>query len=330
MAVRPAVGEGAGFRAPFKCKSRHHPGACQMAWRALLFARLKSPESWLIRSDPRHLVFLTLTLPAGDHRSRDPDELHRDIGSRWNVLRGWLVRRGLWNGDEERLGFLWVRESHRSGVPHLHVVLRSQGLAREVQATHEELMSMGADGDALTIAPRQWRDAAMRAGFGSRIDASIVRSPEAVSGYVAKISGELTKASQLAAVPTKTRCYGTSRRFIPPRFKRPGWTGWLEDARNPGAPIGRGAPKSMSQYLKRWARAEDHVRTPESESRRVVHTLNPLANFGSIEEARAWEAGDSSTPIARVYVIKPWDEASVQLALRRGQDPPSPPLDIGE
>lgn len=299
-----------------------------MAWRALLFARLRSPESWLIRADPRDLVFLTLTLPAADHHKRDPDELHRDIGSRWNVLRGWLARRGRWAGDEDRLGFLWVRESHRSGVPHLHVVLRSRGLALEVAATHDELMSMGADGDALTIAPRPWRDAAQRAGFGSRIDASIVRSADKVSGYIAKVSGELTKASQLAAVPTRTRCYGSSRRFIPPRFKRPGWTGWLENANVPGAPILKGAAKSMKQHLRRWAAAEDFVRTPEGDSRRVVHTTNPLASFGSIADARAWEAGDSATPVARVYVLKPWTEEQVQLALRRGQDPPGPALDI--
>lgn len=330
IALRPPPGEGPGFRLPFKCKSRNHPGACQMAWRALLFARLRSPESWLMRTDPRELVFLTVTLPGRDHSERDPDELHREIGSRWNVLRGWLARRAKFRGDEQAMGYVWVRESHRSGVPHLHLVVRSRALADEVREAHHELMSMGADGDALTIAPRAWRDAGQRAGFGTRMDASVVRSVDAISGYVTKVVGELTKASQLAATPTKVRCYGSSRGFIPRRYKREGWTGWLEATSNPGVPIFAGAAKTFKAHLRKVTQLGERTPTPEDLDRRVVHTTNPLASWTSIEEARVWEAGNSSTPIARVYELKPWTPESIALALRRGEDPPCPALDICE
>lgn len=328
IALRPPPGEGPGFRAPFRCKSRNHPGPCQAAWRALLFARLRSPDSFLLRADPRELVFLTLTLPGGEHHERDPDELHREIGKRWNVLRGWLARRGQHGGDLDKLGFTWVRESHRSGVPHFHLVLRSRALADEVRDAHDELVSMGADGDALTIAPKPWREAGKRAGFGARMDASIVRSVDAISGYVTKVVGELTKASQIAATPRKVRCYGASRGFMAPRFKREGWTGWLESTKNPGAPLGRAAPKNSKEFLSRWAKIEDRTKTSETEPRRVVDVHNPLASFESIETARAWEAGASRTTIARVYELRPWTREAIARSL--SQDPTGPPMDIPE
>lgn len=328
IALRPPPGEGPGFRVPFKCRSRQHPGACQMAWRALLFARLKSPDSWLLRSDPRELVFLTLTLPGGEHRNRDPDDLHREIGKRWNVLRGWLARRCLWLGDDVRMGYVWVRESHRSGVPHFHAAVRSRALAREVEDAHDELEAMGAQGDQLTIAPKPWRDAAQRAGFGSRMDASIVRNVDAVSGYVAKVCGELTKESQLLAVPTKVRCYGASRGFIPPRYKRKGWTGWLESTNTPGVPLAKAAPKTVKAYLRRWTQVADYKQTPIEQPCNVYDTQNPLARFGSVAEAMAWERGNSPSPVARVYELKPWPPEGVRASLRASQDPTGPPLNV--
>lgn len=65
-------------------------------------------------------IFLTLTIRKG--RAANPDAQARDMVEGWRMLRQYLMR---WYGWK-KLPFLAVVEKHKSGWPHLHVLIRSK------------------------------------------------------------------------------------------------------------------------------------------------------------------------------------------------------------
>ena len=302
IAWRP-LGAGRTQRAPLKCRSRNHPGECQDAWRRRLFARLHGSE--LATLPLEELVFVTLTLPGSEH-GEDHAELHAYIGACWNRLRTTMARR--WGLK----GYVWVRESHRSGVPHLHAVVASRWLAAEVQVAAAELAAMEAEGDAATIAPRALRDAAVAAGFGIRCDASLVRDRRSVQSYVSKVCGELSKASQLAIVPKGVRCYGASKGFLPP-IRKPTGTGWLESAHERGAVVVRPTVAARSSYerdqdferawARAWKRAELRFQVGPRHDVPVVSPADDLAYFPTTDAAMEYVHGGVGGP-SRHYVLR--------------------------
>jgi hypothetical protein len=65
---------------------------------------------------PEMSRLLTLTLDPSEAPETD-EERHRYITERWNALRTRLRREV---GD---FSFIWVREEHESGIPHLHAIV---------------------------------------------------------------------------------------------------------------------------------------------------------------------------------------------------------------
>lgn len=232
-----------GARIPYRCNSRHHEGPCRDTWRRRLFARLKAGA--LGTANPADVLFATLTLPASDHaevkaalRSGEISrveaavkEQNRTLGAK---LKSWvdaLSKRARREGGE-RLRYFWFREAHRSGVPHLHLLIVSPWVAARVRARDAELAELDVelDEDDRGLAPVEYRELAMQCGFGERLDMQVAESPKALMSYAAKVIGEVSKGSQTPEIlPQHCRSYGASKGFLAPRETDERCVGWVTD-----------------------------------------------------------------------------------------------------
>lgn len=233
-----------GVRIPYKCNSRHHEGPCRDTWRRRLFARLR--DGALAEADPREVMFVTLTLPASDHRevkaavaSGDRSWVEAAVKEQNHALGGKLraFTRALSaraeRAGEERLAYFWFREAHRSGVPHVHMIAVSPWLAERVRERDADLAELGevelAEDDH-GLAPVELRELAVASGFGERLDMQIAESKEALAGYATKVIGEVSKGSQTPEIlPQHCRTYGQSKGFLAKPEQDEECVGWVTD-----------------------------------------------------------------------------------------------------
>ena len=233
-----------GARIPYKCNSRHHEGPCRDTWRRRLFARLRDGE--LATADPRDVLFVTLTLPPSDHaavkaalasgdRAWLEDEVRAQNAALGRKLRAWtrtLSARARRSGAEG-LKYFWFREAHRSGVPHLHMLVVSPWLAGRVRERDAELAELGdveLGEDDRGMAPIELRELAVRCGFGERLDVQVAQSREALAGYATKVIGEVSKGSQTPEIlPQHCRTYGQSKGFLAKPEQDEACVGWVTD-----------------------------------------------------------------------------------------------------
>lgn len=118
-------------------------------------------------------------------------------------------------------------EQHRSGWPHVNIILHAPELARALALEERE------DG----YAPRWLSDAAVSCGLGRQLWAQTPKgSRETLAGYIVKLAhqetlataGEVAKLTQLpVTAPPRTRRLRSSKGFLPKRTKREGFTGML-------------------------------------------------------------------------------------------------------
>lgn len=225
---------------------------------------MTDPASEIVKAHPSEAMFMTLTLPPKWHaRVSESSRVaaNKLLGS---LLRKWTrwqqVR--LRRAGADPMRYFWIREDHRSGVPHVHMLAFHPYLARELRdrdhgwdALRATGMIDAAEWEAITqrsdhtLAPEHWRERAIAYGWGERFDAQLARSREAIASYCAKtitllndreidgaMAGEMTKARQSPELlPRNCRSYGYSPGLIPPRHKDPAWTGWLEGEHGPHA-----------------------------------------------------------------------------------------------
>jgi hypothetical protein len=233
-----------GHTVPYKCGSRHHKGPCQDRWRRQLYARLNDPRSEFKTCPAGDAMFWTLTLPPDWHHGANDDSklaANRLLGAYLKRFVDALNKR-LKRAGHGSLRLFWIREVHKSGVPHLHALVVHDHLADELRARDAELAShTELAANEVTTAPRWLRDLAENAGFGTMFDAQVAKSREALAGYASKVLalagqedealvGEVTKATQVPEkLPRHCRSYGYSRGFIPPRDRDEDWTGWIEN-----------------------------------------------------------------------------------------------------
>lgn len=234
-----------GARIPYKCNSRHHEGPCRDTWRRRLFARLE--EGKLSEANPEDVLFATLTLPPSDHRevkaalaSGDRSRLEEAVKEQNRALgrklRAWTraLSARAERAGEERLAYFWFREAHRSGVPHLHMLMVSPWLARRVRERDAELAELGdvelAEDDR-GLAPVELRELAVASGFGERLDIQVAEDQKALTGYATKVIGEVSKGSQTPEIlPQHCRSYGQSRGFLAkPLVVDEDCVGWVTD-----------------------------------------------------------------------------------------------------
>lgn len=305
-----------GHTVPYKCGSRHHKGPCQDRWRRILYARLNSPKSEFKTCRASDAMFWTLTLPPDWHRDANDDSklaANKMLGAYLKKFVDALNKRQKRAGRAP-LRLFWIREVHKSGVPHLHALVVHRELANELRERDAELASQTQlAANETTTAPAYLRDMAEAAGFGIMFDAQIARSREALAGYAAKVlalagqdddalAGEVTKATQAPEMlPRHCRSYGYSRGFIPARDKDPDWTGWIENEHGQKLAPAATAERAVRQSFEREA--------SPGESKLIFDPKTVLGSW-PVESWReagqyAWaEAGARSAP-ARVYKLKP-------------------------
>lgn len=235
----------------YQCNSRHHVGPCRDTWRRHLYARMTDEASVLMTCALEDAMFWTLTL---DERVRagGREAANKLLGRLWHALHveiNAMCRRWRWPPIE----YFWIREAHRDGFPHLHLVVVHREFAEHLRKRDAELEPHSeVKGSDRTLAPRLWCGWAEDAGFGCRFDAQLIRSRQSLAGYASKVCaeidddkivapiseaaandastivGELNKGTQVPEIlPRHCRSYGYSKRFIPAREKNPEWTGWI-------------------------------------------------------------------------------------------------------
>ncbi len=206
-------------RVPFKCHSWRHEGDCRRWIASQNYARLNEA---LGRYQDGAISFMVLTLDP--RKWKDRWQAFEELVQRWRAFAKWIKR----NYGYE--GYCSTVEVHRSGWPHLNVVLVSprlgHGLEEDQDGVRRELVA-----------------AAVRCGFGSSLHVEKAKSREAVAGYAVKVAGEVEQCAKegvggqmvgevvkLSQLPTEApahfRRLRSSRGFLPASHKPEGnWTG---------------------------------------------------------------------------------------------------------
>lgn len=199
-----------------------------------------TPDGW---------VFFVLTLDregtfSGRKRWRDADEAFADLSrmSRKFLerLRHWASSARVAKREGRQVmrapGREWVAvvEAHRSGWPHVNLMLWSPELAEYVERENERLSEEWARlGFHKGTLPPQLMRLARSAHWGTLSTAERVRSQDSVLNYMAKLSGEAGRAvSELAKMtqlprnaPKKFRRLRAGKGWLPPRRKDGNITG---------------------------------------------------------------------------------------------------------
>lgn len=230
------------IRVPYSCNS-WRCAACAPHEAAVLFRRLTDACKPL---DPKGFVFLVLTLDqrgyydkdtSGWRKFRDVKEAYRELGKQSQSflyrVRRWMKRNGMRVLTNE---WFAVVEAHRSGWPHMNLVIYSPELAEYLERQQKEQLGKGATEREAILLRGELRDAAVGAGWGRQSTAERARSREALAGYVTKLAGfsdatagEVAKITQApTAAPPKFRRLRSGKGFLPARQgTAEGWTGAL-------------------------------------------------------------------------------------------------------
>ena len=262
-------------RIPYSCNSWRCP-VCRRHEAAVTFARLKQ-AACVPELDPRGWCFLVLTLDRDGYYSGQPwSDVSAAYAALGKMTRSALARIGRRWGPEtmlersgrsnalhtvRKLGNRWVAvvEAHRSGWPHVNLVVWCPELADELRAERDERMQDDDVANAVALARDAWKrkepvPAAIRdvarcatviggelatvltaSGWGVQSTAEAANDIEAVLGYGVKLAGlhdasvgELAKITQAPMnAPERFRRLRSGKGFLPPRYKNPDVTGCL-------------------------------------------------------------------------------------------------------
>lgn len=218
-------------RRPYTCNSWRCPyGVCAQHEAHVMFARMSEAFA---PYPPEHLVFMVLTLSSDQQKRRHYDlkSLYRELRRRVEMfvkrLRRFLEREGV-----EPFGSEWVStvEQHRSGVPHVNMLIGCEAFAKWVKIRTDGNRLLGLDDRESTLLGRLDGELAEHleaCGLGWRCTAEIAQSRDKVIGYLGKIArwadqthAEIAKVSQLPVkAPKGFRRLRSGRNFLPKRHK---------------------------------------------------------------------------------------------------------------
>jgi hypothetical protein len=176
----------------------------------------------LLDCDPNELVFLVLTL---DQKAEEANGLtartsYATVQRRWQTL----IQRIRREYGETKV--VRTTEQHRTGWPHINIVLKSPGLAASLKGRFDR---------GARAVSGELRDAIVSAGFGPVGWVDRPRDTTAIAGYIVKLAhretlvGEVVKLSQLPVMaPFRTRRLNATPGFLPKKLGSTGeWTGEL-------------------------------------------------------------------------------------------------------
>lgn len=275
-------------RVPYSCNS-WRCDVCRRHEAAVTFARIRqavsrTDEDGRLLLDPAGWCFLVATIDREGYFSGRPwldvNAAYRQLGAMTRKLlerigREWgpeireeirVIKKGKRAGQTvvrhvPTLGNRWfsVVEAHRSGWPHVNLVLWCPELAALLRAEHADRLEDPEIADALALAREAWksreavpsnvRELARKAtvaggrvlavleasGWGRQSTAEAARDLEAVIGYGVKLAGlhdasvgELAKVTQCPMnAPERFRRLRAGKGFLPPRESNPEVTGCL-------------------------------------------------------------------------------------------------------
>jgi hypothetical protein len=247
-------------RVCWRCRSWRHQGECARWVAKRDFARISEA---LDGYDPKDMVYVVLTLAQDKETSRglDAARAYATVARRWQSLRQWIER------HYGRVGYVGTIEQHRSGWPHLNLIIANEKFAEAIRASAKP------DGKA----PHWLKSPAVRCGFGYQAWAEPPRDVQQLAGYIVKLAhretltGEVTKLSQLPLMaPPGTRRLRSSWRFLPPAHKGTGeWTGEL--VRHSVAEAERLEAEHRKRAAEQWEQTADWLR------REFERQLGPLS-----------------------------------------------------
>jgi hypothetical protein len=263
-------------RIPYSCNSWRCP-VCARHEAAVTFARCKEA---LASKKPDGWCFLVLTLDQQGYFSGrawpDVNAAYRELG---RMTRATLSRIGRQWGAERateareladgstairtvrKLGNAWIAvvEAHRSGWPHVNLMVWCPELASALRADYAERLEDPQIADAVALARDAWknkepippdvrelankarlaagpvRDLLLASCWGPQSTAEAARDAEAVVAYGVKLAGmhdqsvgELAKITQAPlAAPVRFRRFRSGKGFLPPRQFDPEVSGVL-------------------------------------------------------------------------------------------------------
>ncbi len=303
-------------RVPYSCNS-WRCAVCRRHEAAVTFARIKEATDPL---PPDGWCFLVLTLDRDGYYGGTPwadvTAAYRALGKMTRATLGKIGRQ--WGPETvlersgssselrtvRKLGNRWVAvvEAHRSGWPHVNLLVWCPELAELLRNEHAERLEDPEIANAVALARDAWtrkehvpqavREMARQAttvagavralleecGWGRQSTAEAARSSEAIAGYVVKLAGqhdasagELAKITQAPmAAPERFRRLRSGKGFLPPRHSDPNVTGCLMRRRRSAAgdwelcAINRPKDAAQEEPIERAARAE-HALIDEEE-----------------------------------------------------------------
>lgn len=224
-------------RVAYTCKSWRCEGDCARAAAAQLFARLKEAVE---RYDAEHWSFWVLTLDREGYYSGKPwanaEVAYKALGRMserlLKRLRRFCERMGWGNFGSD---WAQVVEAHRSGWPHVNLLIRNAGLARYLADEQQSRLKNGASDLASRLIKDDILRHARECDWGTHSTAEAVKNRGAMAGYLTKLAaqahnhvGELAKITQAPTnAPLRFRRLRSGKGFLPKVKKNIHWTGGL-------------------------------------------------------------------------------------------------------
>lgn len=225
----------------YRCRSWRHAGECARWVSQRDFARIREALR------PLHVANLLLVVLTLDPK-RAPESLeaqYRVLQPMWQRLQRDLSRGTSSVPGVGEFQYVTTVEMHRSGRPHMNVIIHSRELAQHLRERPPT------EGDRKAKrGPKWFRDMAAHAGWGGLAFIGHAKSKDDVASYVTKmekgevgsptLEGEVTKTSQLPIMaPRRMRRVRCSKGFLASATKRkdPDVTGELKQHPTPEAQL---------------------------------------------------------------------------------------------
>jgi hypothetical protein len=322
-------------RAPYTCNSWRCP-ECKVHEAQITYARIQQATAPLSQDG---FVFFVLTLDQRGYDRGEVAEVFREKHPEWfapdgrwrnaecaykalsamtrNFLKrlrrfqsrnGWRVLKNEW---------VAVVEQHRTGWPHLNLVLWSPELAEELE--HDRIDRESRIPLVLSVERRraakvncrilrgELAELAQGTGWGARNTGEAARHSGGWASYITKLAGEtggeIAKITQApTSAPVRFRRLRSGKGFLPPRYRDPNITGTLVrrtiwDGQSVVLPLHSArfatpAPYSQVEHIAACCYVEEELLLTERSAAR----WNRTARF-------AWPAASVVTPIvSRMHV----------------------------
>jgi len=242
-------------RVPYSCSSWRCP-ICRRYEASVTFARIREATTPL---EPTGFVYFVLTLDRNGYYSgkkwADVGEAYAAISTMTRKFLKRLRRR------YSEIGNRWVAvvEAHKSGWPHVNLMIYCPKLAQELRNNREDALKDPFVMDAVQACKDAWKDGAFvpkeirerarqsllmqgdllshatECGWGRQSSAEAARDCDSVAGYLVKLAGnhdksisEVAKLTQLPTnAPQRFRRLRSGKGFLPPRKSNPEITGCM-------------------------------------------------------------------------------------------------------